>query len=116
MQVNVILSYRLSGLLLHLYPRNGIALVCAGHAAKTADCGGYVNLLWRHHGFEGEVLEEGSEEDKELYASQSLTETRTLACQESTVQKSSVLHVSAISLSVICQSMGVMFATVCLKW
>lgn len=67
-----------------LDPRNGIALVCAGHAAKTAICRRCVELLWWHHGFEGEVLKEGSEEEEEFCASQSLTETHTLACQEST--------------------------------
>lgn len=65
-----------------LFPGNGKAFIGAGHTAKTAICWCCVELLWWHGGFEGEVLKEGSEEDKELYTSQSLTETRTLACQE----------------------------------
>jgi len=67
-----------------LDPRHGIAFICAGYAAKTAICRRRVELLWWHHGFEGEVLKEGSEEEEEFCASQSLTKTCALACQKST--------------------------------
>lgn len=73
---------------LPLFSGNGVTLVCAGHTAKTAICRCCVKLHWRYHGFKGEMLKEGSEEDEEFYANQSLTKTRTLSCQESRQKRS----------------------------